>query len=140
MANSKFTIGEVARRAGVRTSTLRFYEDAGLLTPPERVSGSRRYDPDALRQLRAIQMAQDAGFTLSEIKTLLHGFDEGTPASARWRELAQRKLVEVEQLIAKAQGMKRLLEAGLSCDCLTPDECSLLATWESTSEGRDRVS
>ncbi len=121
-------IGEVARRAGVRTSTLRYYEDIGLLEAPDRVNGRRRYGSSVQPRLRAIQVAQRAGFTLSEIRVLLQGFaEEGTTASARWRELAQRKLVEVEELIARARGMKRLLEEGLRCNCLTPEECTLLA-------------
>ncbi len=121
-------IGEVARRAGVRTSTLRYYEDIGLLEVPDRVNGRRRYDHSVQPRLRAIQVAQRAGFTLSEIRVLFQGFaEESTPASARWRELAQRKLAEIEELIARTQGMKRLLEEGLRCECLTPEECSLLA-------------
>ncbi len=123
-----FAIGEVARRAGLRTSTLRYYEDAGLLEAPDRVNGRRRYGPSVLPQLRAIQVAKRAGFTLSEVRVLFQGFpEEGTTASARWRDLAQRKLVEVEELIARARGMKRLLEEGLRCNCLTPEECTLLA-------------
>ncbi len=120
-------IGEVARQAGVRTSTLRYYEDIGLLEAPDRVNGRRRYDHRVQPRLRAIKVAQRAGFTLSEIGVLLQGFaEEGTTASAQWRELAQRKLVEAEELIARAQGMKRLLEEGLRCNCLTPEECTLL--------------
>ena len=92
------------------------------------MSGRRRYDPSGQARLRAIQVAQRAGFTLSGTRVLLQGFaEEGTTASARWRELAQRKLVEAEELIARAQGMKRLLEEGLRCSCLTPEECTLLA-------------
>ncbi len=121
-------IGEVARQAGIRTSTLRYYEDADLLEAPERVNGRRRYGPSVLPRLRAIQLAKRAGFTLSEIRVLFQGFaEEDSTASARWRDVAQRKLVEAEELIARAKGMKRLLEEGLKCDCLTPEECTLLA-------------
>lgn len=127
---TNLAIGDVARQAGLRTSTLRYYEDAGLLAPPPRVNGRRRYDPAVLDRLRAIRVARRAGFTLSEIRTLLGGFREETPLSARWRELARRKLAEVDETIARAQGMKRLLEAGLNCDCLTPEECALLAGGE----------
>lgn len=118
----------MAKRAGVRASTLRYYEDACLLAPPERVNGRRRYDPQVLDRLRAIRVARDAGFTLAEIRTLLGGFQPDTPLSARWRELARRKLEEIDAMIARAQGMRRLLEEGLRCDCLTPEECSLLAS------------
>ena len=119
-------IGEMARRAGVRPSTLRYYEDAGLLEAPARVNKRRRYDPRVLHRLAVIQWAQQAGFTLAEIRTLFHGFPERTPASARWETMAQRKLVEVEELIVRARGMKELLKKALRCGCLTLEDCALV--------------
>ena len=62
------TIGEVARRAGVRASAIRYYEEAGLLPAPERVGGKRRYDEGILRRLAIIGGAKRAGFTLREIR------------------------------------------------------------------------
>ncbi len=67
------TIGELARRAGVRTSALRYYEDVGVLPVARRVSGQRRYAPEALQRVAVVQVAQEAGFTLAEIRLLLHG-------------------------------------------------------------------
>lgn len=64
------------------------------------------------------------GFTIAEIRTLLHGFSAETPAWARWQALARGKLPEINALIRKAEGMKQLLEASLACDCLTLDECA----------------
>ncbi len=75
------------------------------------------------RQRRA---SQQAGFTLAEIRTLFYGFPERTPASARWETMAQRKLVEVEELIARARGMKELLKKALRCGCLTLEDCALV--------------
>jgi MerR family transcriptional regulator, redox-sensitive transcriptional activator SoxR len=71
------TIGEVARRAGVRTSAIRYYEEAGLLPEPERIGGKRRYEKGILRRLALIGGAKRARFTLGEIHTLLHGFPPG---------------------------------------------------------------
>src|SRR5579871_2568976 len=118
------SIGAVARRAGVRPSALRYYESLGLLPAPARVSGRRRYDADVLPRLTLIAAAQQMGFTVAEIGTLLHGFSPDTPASARWRVLVAQKLPEVEALIRRAQGMKRLLEEALTCGCLTLDACA----------------
>jgi MerR family redox-sensitive transcriptional activator SoxR len=124
------SIGEVARSAGVRPSALRYYEGVGLLPPPERANGRRRYDGELLREvldrLEVIRLAQQAGFTISEIRTLLDGFSEDTPPSERWRLLAQDKLPEVEVLLERALGMKDLLERGLRCECLRLEECSLV--------------
>lgn len=120
------SIGEVARRAGVRPSALRYYESVGLLPPPKWENGRRRYDGELLREvldrLAVVRVAQQAGFTISGIRTLLDGFSEDTPPSERWRVLAQDKLPEVEALVERALGMKRLLERGLRCDCLRLEE------------------
>lgn len=120
------TIGEVARRSGISASTLRFYEAEGLLPEPERVSGRRRYDTSFLKRLAAIQIAKRAGFTLAEIGTLLSGFSDETPPSERWRRLAGRKLPQIEEMIARAQEMRRVLEDGLACGCVRLEDCSLV--------------
>jgi len=120
------TIGEVARRAGVRASAIRYYEGAGLLEEPERVGGKRRYDEEALRRLALIGGAKRAGFTLSEIRTLLHGFPAGTGAAQRWQALASEKLVEVDETIAQLRQTRGLLEEALCCECASLDECARL--------------
>jgi len=81
------TIGEVARRAGVRPSALRYYERIGVLPLPGRENGRRQYDEEVLREvlgrLAIVRVAQQAGFTIAEIRTLLDGFSEDTPPSER---------------------------------------------------------
>jgi MerR family redox-sensitive transcriptional activator SoxR len=113
-----FEIGAFARQAGIQPSAIRFYEQLGLLKSPPRINRRRRYNEDVLPQLRAIQVAQQAGFTLNEIGTLFSGFSEDTPVSDRWREMAARKIGEVDALIAKAKRMKHVLEEGLRCGCV----------------------
>ena len=80
--------------------------------------------------MAVVRVAQQAGFTISEIGTLLDGFSEDTPPSERWRVLAQAKLPEVEALVKRALGMKDLLERGLRCElrceCLRLEECALV--------------
>lgn len=117
------SIGEVAERAGIRASAIRYYESKGLLPAPRREGGKRRYDPSVLDRLGVIQLAQDAGFTLEEIRVLLHGFSTRTPASKRWRTLAERKLAEVEASIARAQTMQRMLENLMECGCIQLEDC-----------------
>ena len=103
----EFTIGEVARQAGVRPSAIRFYESIGVLPSPGRVNGRRRYDAEVLSALTIIQVAQRAGFSMAEIKTLFTGFAPGTPASERWHALAGRKLEEVTAQIEQLQAMQK---------------------------------
>jgi len=120
------SLGEVAQRARVRPSALRYYEGVGLLPPPERENGRRRYDGEVLDRLAVVRVAQQAGFTISEIRTLLDGFSEDIPPSERWRVLAREKLTEVDALIERALGMKDLLERALRCECLTLEDCALV--------------
>jgi MerR family transcriptional regulator, redox-sensitive transcriptional activator SoxR len=124
MSNSgHLTIGEVAGTAGLRPSAVRYYEEAGLLRPTARVRGRRVYDDDVFESLALIALAQDAGFTIAEIKVLLGGFDKATPASQRWRSLARRKLDETKIRIERAERMRDLLERLMRCQCSTLGEC-----------------
>jgi MerR family redox-sensitive transcriptional activator SoxR len=95
---SQLTISEVARQVGLKASAIRYYERLGILPRPDRCSGQRRYDRTVLYRLAVVQRARQAGFTLDEIKALFVGFAEGTRADARWRRLADRKLIELNAL------------------------------------------
>ncbi|HRF98092.1 MAG TPA: MerR family transcriptional regulator [Aggregatilineales bacterium] len=119
-----FGIGEIARLAGVATSTIRYYEGIGLLPPSKRVSGKRRYGATILEKLRVIRMAQRAGFSIAEIHTLLHEFPANTPPSSRWQTLATNKIPEIDAQIQHLQKMKLLLEQTLSCQCVTLEACA----------------
>jgi len=121
---SQMTIGEVAAQVGVRTSAIRFYERKGLLPSPQRINGQRRYESGVVQQMRVIQLAQKAGFTIGEIRQLLHGFPVDTPPSTRWQTLANPKLEEIRALQAKLDEMKVLLERSLYCHCVTLNDCA----------------
>jgi MerR family redox-sensitive transcriptional activator SoxR len=113
---ASMTIGEVAARADINTSHIRYYERLGVLPEPERVGGQRRYDEGVLHRLAIIDVAQRAGFSLDEIRDLT------TP---RVRELAERKLPDVEALIKRAEAVREWLRVAQTCDCETVDVCSL---------------
>jgi MerR family redox-sensitive transcriptional activator SoxR len=122
---TSLSIGEVARRTGIRPSALRYYEEEGILPPPARSSGRRCYDADMIHRIDVLRFAQQAGFTLREIKTLFHGFGAETPLSARWQSLARAKLREVDLLAKRIRRMRRALELGLKCGCARIEDCSL---------------
>jgi MerR family transcriptional regulator, redox-sensitive transcriptional activator SoxR len=123
----ELTIGEVARRAGVATSSIRYYERIGLLPEPERSHGQRRYDTDVLGKLGFIGVAQSAGFKLREIKELIDGVDSAHGMGDQMRSLSSRKLDEVEALLEHTKAMKGWLEVAKECGCATPAECALFA-------------
>lgn len=121
----ELSISEVARRAGVATSALRYWEDAGLLPAPRRVGGRRRYGAEVLRRVQVLRFAQRAGFTLAEIRTLFHGFGAETPLGERWNALAHDKLRELDEMIARAAQMKRAILLGMECGCVRMEDCTL---------------
>jgi MerR family transcriptional regulator, redox-sensitive transcriptional activator SoxR len=127
MPDATLTIGELARQAGLASSAIRYYEKVGLLPEPEREHGQRRYTRDDLRRLNVIDVAKRAGFTLDDARVLLATDGAGNPAHAQLRELAQRKLPEVEALIAQAQAMREWLTTATGCGCDTLDVCALFA-------------
>lgn len=121
------SIGEVAKRTGVRASALRYYEEAGILPAPARVSGRRTYKADVIRRIDVLKFAQQAGFTLDEIKTLFHGFGAETPLSKRWQSLAKEKLRELDLLAERVVRMRRAIELSLNCGCVRIEDCTLSA-------------
>ena len=119
------TIGQVAARAGLRTSHIRYYEEIGVLPEAERRSGQRRYGEDVLHRLGIVDVAQRAGLSLEEIRDLTGPQANGHDAGERIRALAERKLPDIEALIERAQAVKRWLQIASACDCATVDVCGL---------------
>ena len=70
-----------------------------------------------------IQLAREAGFTISETRTFLSGFSQATTPAARWRALAERKLAELEAQSQRIERMKSLLESSFHCGCLRIEDC-----------------
>lgn len=104
------TIGEVARRARVATSAVRFYERKGLIRPDARHSGQRRYRTETLRRLVFIRMLQDAGLALDEI----HGILDAVTVD-EWKAIARSRLRSLDQQIADLRHAREVLAAALQC-------------------------
>jgi DNA-binding transcriptional MerR regulator len=112
MSERLLTIGELARRAGVATSALRYWEERGLLPTPARISGQRRYPESVVVLVGVILLLSDVGFSLAEQKAL--AASRGV-ALDEWRRLAQRKLVELDEHIAKARAAREAIDHALRC-------------------------
>ena len=125
MTDQELSIGEVAERAGVSVSAIRFYERERLLPRPERVGGQRRFAAETVQRLGIIDVAKLAGFSLDEVRTLLTSTDQGAPAHEQLRALAAQKLPEVEALIQRAETMRGWLIAAGSCECDSLEGCAL---------------
>ena len=123
--SSEMTIGQVAEKAAVATSSIRYYESIGLLPVPERLHGQRRYGSEVLGRLAFIGVAQSAGFKLREIKQLVDEVDVGDGMADQMRALSRKKLEEVAALLERTKARKGWLEVAKECGCQTPDECAL---------------
>lgn len=119
----ELTISQVAQQAGIRPSTIRYYESINVLPEPRRISGQRRYDPTILERLEFIRITQKLGFSLAEIQRLLNNHSAETQLSEQWQTLAQQKLVAVELLLQQAIDVKQLLKQGLHCGCSNLSDC-----------------
>jgi DNA-binding transcriptional MerR regulator len=105
-------IGELARRTGVATSALRYYERIGLLSPAARPGRRRHYTASSADRVALIRLYQDAGFTLEEIGRMLPARSQGRRG---WGDLAERKIAELDARIADAQRAKKLIQHALEC-------------------------
>jgi MerR family transcriptional regulator, redox-sensitive transcriptional activator SoxR len=135
-------IGDLANRAGINASAVRYYEKRGLLVPPYRISGQRRYSVDTVHRVLLIRFASDMGFTLGEIKLFLSGLRDKAPVGDRWRKLARRKIKAVDETIQRSRRLKSLLEHLLQCNCASLEICierlSLSASLRLVSASADR--
>lgn len=120
------TIGEVARRAGVAASALRYYEERGLIAAERAGSGHRRYARPVLRRIAFITFAQRIGLSLEEIgEELARLPGDRIPTREDWAALSGRWTARVEERIAELERLRAGLEECIGCGCLSLDRCAL---------------
>lgn len=120
------TIGEIARRSGVASSALRFYEEKGLIASERAGSGHRRYPRSALRRIAFIVFAQKIGLSLDEIAAELARLPEGrTPTRSDWERLSGEWSKRIDERIAELERLKSGLTKCIGCGCLSIDKCKL---------------
>ena len=120
MPDGRLTIGELAHRTGVATSALRYWEQLGLLPPPARVSGRRRYPASAVGLVSGILLLREVGFTLRDLQALLA---PRTSADDDWWATHRRKLNELDRRIAQAQVARTAIAHALACPHEDIREC-----------------
>ncbi len=116
-------IGELAKCANLNASAIRYYEKLGLLPAPARTGGQRRYSAESLDRVLLIRFAGEMGFSLPEVKIFLSGIRETAPVGPRWKKLAERKIVEMRRVIARAQRLEKLMRGLSHCHCSSLHEC-----------------
>jgi len=129
------TIGELAERAGVATSALRFYESRGLIAS-ERTSGNqRRYPRATLRRVSLIRAAQEVGLSLGEVAVALETLPhQGTPNKRDWERLSRSWRNRLDGQIAELQALRDGLTDCIGCGCLSLKSCAIFNPADTVSE------
>ena len=125
--NEMLSIGEVAERANVATSALRFYEREGLISSVRTDGGQRRYQREVLRRIAFVRAAQRVGLTLEEVKQALSALPESrTPTTNDWRRLSRTWRPLLDRRIAELERVRDRLDTCIGCGCLSLGVCRLL--------------
>lgn len=122
----ELTIGEVADRAGIAASALRYYEKEGLIHPDRSDGGQRRYHRDVLRLVAFIRAAQRVGLSIDEIRGALSTLPEGhVPHAADWTRLSKSWRPLLDRRIEEMQRLRDRLDSCIGCGCLSLKTCAL---------------
>jgi MerR family redox-sensitive transcriptional activator SoxR len=123
-SSETITIGEVARRSGVATSALRFYEERGLIASERAGSGHRRYPRAVLRRIAFVVFAQRIGLTLDEIGAELAKLPpDRAPNRRDWSRLSSGWTARIDERIAELERLRAGLTECIGCGCLSLERC-----------------
>ena len=124
--SNRLTIGDMASRSGVRTSTLRYYEERGLISSERTTGGQRRYARETLRRIAVIRAAQILGITLEDIRRALNELPGArTPDRHDWERLSQSWRTSLDDRIAELEALRDKLSGCIGCGCLSLESCAL---------------
>ncbi|MCK8134334.1 redox-sensitive transcriptional activator SoxR [Pseudoalteromonas sp. 2CM28B] len=126
LTEANLTVGYVAKRSGVKVSTLHFYETKHLIKSWRNSGNQRRYKKDVLRRVAVIKAAQAMGITLDEIKTTLATLpDNRTPTKQDWSALSKRWQAQLDERIAHMQRLRDKVDSCIGCGCLSLKSCPI---------------
>jgi MerR family redox-sensitive transcriptional activator SoxR len=126
MAETRITIGAIAERTGLSISAIRFYETQGLVTPSRNPGGQRRFLRSDIRRLSFVQIAQQLGFSIDQIRQQLHTLpDNRTPNQKDWARISRTFRADLEARIGMLTRMRDRLDGCIGCGCLSLEKCAL---------------
>jgi len=119
-------IGYVARRTGLAVSAIRYYESVDLIKPVRSASGQRQFRRADIRRLSFIQIAQQMGFSIAEIRERLSSLPNSrTPNKRDWQNISKNFRKVLDQKIATLEKMRDNLDGCIGCGCLSLSRCRL---------------
>ena len=125
-SETEWTVGAVAKRCGVKVSTLHFYEEKGLIHSWRNAGNQRRYKKDVLRRVAVIKAAQKMGISLAEIQQALSALpDQRTPTAKDWERLSKRWRDDLNARIAYLENLRDLMTGCIGCGCLSMSQCPM---------------
>jgi MerR family redox-sensitive transcriptional activator SoxR len=126
MESSGWTVGRVAKRSGVKVSTLHFYEQKGLIYSTRNAGNQRRYKADVLRRVSVIKAAQKMGISLASIKEAFESLpNQRTPTQKDWEKLSSGWQAELNARIAYMERLRDSLTGCIGCGCLSMKNCPI---------------
>lgn len=126
LEDANLTVGFVAKRCGVKVSTLHFYEEKGLIRSWRNNGNQRRYKKDVLRRISLIKAAQKIGVSLSEIKVALANLPNSrTPNKDDWQKMASEWQTALNKRIAYMEKLRDSLTGCIGCGCLSMTNCPI---------------
>lgn len=120
------TIGELASRAGVATSALRFYEERGLISSERTEGNQRRFRRSTIRRVSVIRAAQRCGLSLEEITQAMGELPSGMARQQDWERMSLAWRDQLTERIARLELLRDQLDSCIGCGCLSMNRCSLL--------------
>jgi len=120
------SIGQLAERTGLAVSAIRYYETQGLVHPERNAGGQRRYLRSDIRRLSFVQIAQQFGFTISQIREQFAALPDGrTPTKQDWTRISRGFRAELDQRIETLTKLRNNLDGCIGCGCLSLRKCAL---------------
>ena len=136
MSEASWTVGRVAKRCGVRVSTLHFYEEKGLIFSSRNAGNQRRYRADVVRRVSVIKAAQKMGISLASIKQAFASLpNKRTPTQKDWKSLSRVWRSELDERIAYLTRLRDSLTGCIGCGCLSMKNCPLYNPDDRLGEG-----
>ena len=126
MGEKEFSVGQVAKRCGVKVSALHFYEQKGLIKSLRNQGNQRRYKPDVIRRVSIIKAAQKMGISLEEIKQEFSALpDNRTPTKRDWEKLSTGWQEGLNQKIRYLERLRDFMDGCIGCGCLSMQRCPI---------------
>jgi MerR family redox-sensitive transcriptional activator SoxR len=126
MRRNEISIGTLAERTGLAVSAIRYYEEQGLVHPERTAAGQRRFLKSDIRRLSFVMIAQQLGFPLARIRSLMDRLPERrTPNARDWEKISREIRGELDAKIESLTALRDKLDGCIGCGCLSLKKCRL---------------